>query len=78
MKDHSTPRHPGPFRITGIGGEAAAVILAVGFLVMGLVSVPIAKFFLLGAALVGIGIAILFRSLRKKPLFPKRFFSNGK
>ncbi|HUK87545.1 MAG TPA: hypothetical protein VLT85_07750 [Terriglobales bacterium] len=74
MKDHSTPRHPGPFRIPSVGGESAAIIVAIGLVVLSLIGLPIAKFFWLGAVLVGAVVAILFRLLRKKPLFPKRFF----
>jgi hypothetical protein len=74
VKDHATPRHPGPFRFSGTGGEFGAIIVALGFVVMGLVGLPIAKFFLVGAILLGVGVAILFRIFRKKPLFPNRFF----
>ena len=74
MKDHSTPRHPGPFRFMSIGVGSAAVMVAVSFVALGLAGLPIAKFFLLGAVLMGIGVAILFRVFRKKPLFPNRFF----
>ena len=74
MKDPSPPRHPGPFRIPRVDGESAAIIVAIGFVVLALVGLPIAKFFLLGATLVGAVVAILFRVFRKKPLFPNRFF----
>ena len=74
MKDHSTPPHPGPFRIPAIRAEFSAVMVALGFIALGLAGLPIAKFFLLGAILVGAMIALLFRVLRKKPQFPERFF----
>ena len=73
MKDHSTPRHPGPLRLMSIGVGSAAVMVAVSFVALGLAGLPIAKFFLLGAILLGVGVAILFRVFRK-PLFPDRFF----
>ena len=41
------------------------IIVAIGFVVMGLVALPIAKFFLLGAVLLGIAVAILFHFTRK-------------
>jgi len=58
----------------GIGGESAAIIVAIGFVTLGLVGLSIAKYFLLAAIVVGIGLAVLFRFFRKKPLFPNRFF----
>jgi len=60
----------------GIGGESAAIIVALGFVVLGLVGLPTAKFFLLAAILLGVGVAIVFRMFRKKPLFPNHFFRN--
>ncbi len=74
VKDRGTPRHPGPFRFMGIGADSTAILVALCFIALGLAGLPIAKFFLLGAILVGAGIAILFRVFGKKPLFPKRFF----
>lgn len=73
VKDHSVPRHPGPFRIPKLEGEFDAVLVAAGFIALGLAGLPIAKFFLLGAVLVGVAIAVLFRVVRRKPLFPNRF-----
>ena len=74
VKDHSTPPHPGPFRIPTTSGEFAAIIVAVGFVTLGVAGLPIAKFFLLGAGILGVLVAILFRVVRKKPQFPQRFF----
>jgi hypothetical protein len=74
VKDHSTPKHPGPFRIASVGGEVGALIVAIGFVYLGLAGLPIAKFFLAGALLVGAVVALLFRAFRKKPLFPDHFF----
>ena len=58
----------------GIGVGSTAILVAVCFIVLGLVALPIFKFFLGGGILLGVGVAILFRALRKKPLFPSRFF----
>jgi hypothetical protein len=52
-------------RLMGMGGEAPAIILAIGFVVMGLVGLPTAKFFLAGAVALGLGFAILFHFIRK-------------
>ena len=51
-------------------------MVALCFVVLGLVALPIAKFFLLAAILLGIGIAVIFRIMAKKPLLPERFFRN--
>ena len=74
VKHPSTPKHPGPFRIASVGGEAGAIIVAIGFVYLGLAGLPIAKSFLAGAVLLGAVVAILFRVSRKKPLFPDHFF----
>ncbi|HEY3927156.1 MAG TPA: hypothetical protein VGL89_02170 [Candidatus Koribacter sp.] len=74
MKDRNTPPpHPGPFRIPKLAAEFDSVLIAVGFIVLGLAGLPLAKFFLIGAVAVGVIIAVLFRILRKKPLFPSHF-----
>jgi len=73
VKDHSTPKHPGPFRIARVSGEFGAIIVAVGLVYLGLVGLPIAKFFLFGAVIIGAVVALLFRVFRKKALFPDHF-----
>ena len=65
MKEATTKPHPGPFRTTKVDAETAGVLVAIGFFVMGFVSVPIAKGFLIGAAGVGIGVAAVLALLRK-------------
>jgi hypothetical protein len=45
--------------------ESAGLIVAVAFLVMGLVGIPLAKWFLLGAILFGVGVAVLLRLIRR-------------
>ncbi len=57
-----------------IGTGSVAIIVAIGFVALGLTGLPIAKFFFLGAVVVGIGIAIVVHFKEKKPLFPRRFF----
>ena len=66
MKDHDTPRHPGPFQVMGMGGWSAAIMVVFSYVALGLVDLPVAKFFLLGAVLLGAGVAILLRISRGK------------
>ena len=47
-----------------VDAEFTGVLIAAGFFVMGFVSVPIAKGFLIGAFLVGIGIAAILWLIR--------------
>ncbi len=56
-----------------IGTGSVAIMVAIGFVLLGLTGLPVAKFFFLGAVAVGIGIAIVLHLREKKPLFPKRF-----
>lgn len=48
-----------------VDSEFAGILVAVGFTVMGLVSMPIATYFLLGALLLGFSVALLLRANRK-------------
>lgn len=59
MKNHATEPHPGPFRIPRVDAEIAGILIAIAFVVMGLVALPIAKWFLLGALLLGGGFAFI-------------------
>jgi mannose/fructose/N-acetylgalactosamine-specific phosphotransferase system component IIC len=49
-----------------VDAEAAGILVAVAFFVMGFVSVPIAKGFLIGASLLGIGVALVLGLIRNK------------
>ena len=66
MKDRDASRHPGPFRIMQVDSEIAGLLVAVGFLVMGFVSMPIAIWFVLGAITLGVVVALLLRFTPKK------------
>jgi hypothetical protein len=66
MKDRDASRHPGPFRIMQVDSEIAGLLVAVGFLVMGFVSMPIATWFVLGALTLGVVVALLLRFTPKK------------
>jgi hypothetical protein len=61
MKDRDASKHPGPFRIMQVDSEIAGLLVAVGFLVMGFVSMPIATGFVLGSITLGVVVALLLR-----------------
>ena len=69
MENHEVKPHPGPWRVMRVDSEFAGLIVAVGFLVMGLVSMPIATVFVLGAIAMGVVVALLLRFI------PSRKFS---
>jgi hypothetical protein len=48
-----------------VDAESVGLIVALGFLLMGLVSMPIATWFLVGALVLGLGVALLLRFSRK-------------
>jgi len=66
MKDRDASRHPGPFRIMQVDSEIAGLLVAVGFLVMGFVSMPIATGFVLGTFALGVIVALVLRFTPKK------------
>src|SRR2546426_3007349 len=66
MKDHDANRHPGPWRVMKVDSEFAGLLVAVGFLVMGLVSMPLATVFVLGAIALGVVVALLLRFTPRK------------
>jgi len=59
-------QHPGPWRIMRVDAGFAGIVVAAGFVVLGLVGMPtLAPVFVLGALPVGIAVALLLRSIRK-------------
>ena len=50
-----------------VDSESAGIIIAVGFVLMGIVGIPIVKWFLIAGIVLGIGVALLLRYLRKRP-----------
>ncbi len=66
MKEHDANRHPGPFRFMRVDSEFAGLLVAVGFLVMGFVSMPIATLFVLWAVALGVVVALLLRFTPEK------------
>ena len=65
MKQHQVEPHPGPFRIPRVDAEIAGILVAIGFIVMGVVAIPIVKWFLLGAVVLG-GLFAAFRYFARR------------
>ena len=63
MKNRDANRHPGPWRVMPVDSEFAGLLVAAGFAWMFLGSMPIAKWFLLGALVLGVVVALLLRLL---------------
>jgi hypothetical protein len=63
MKHHAPIPHPGPFRIPRVDAEVAGILVAIGFVVMGVVAIPIVKWFLLGAIALGATMAVIRRMI---------------
>lgn len=61
MKPHDSPRHPGPMRVMRVDAEFAGIMVAVAFMVLGLVSMPIATGFVIGAVALGVVVALVLR-----------------
>ena len=66
MEDHDAKRHPGPWRVMQVDSEFAGILVAVGFLLLGLVSMPVATGFVLGSITLGVVVALLLRFIPKK------------
>ena len=66
MKGHDASRHPGPWRFMRGDSEVAGILLAIGFLVMGFVSMPLATGFVLGVIGLGVVVALLLRFTPRK------------
>ena len=64
MKHRDPARHPGPLRVMRGDAEFAGILVAVAFIVLGLVSLPMAKWFFLGALVLGVGVALRLRFTR--------------
>src|SRR5215467_1307281 len=66
MKEHDADRHPGPWRVMRVDAEVAGILVAVGFLAMGVVSMPLATGFILGGIGLGVIVALLIRFTPRK------------
>jgi hypothetical protein len=65
MKQHDFNKHPGPMRVMSVDAETAGFIVAIGIVALAVVSIPEAKWFLLGALFLGLGVALFLRYIRK-------------
>jgi len=52
-------------RVMAVDAEFAGVLIAIGFVLLALIGLPIAKWFVLGTVILGTAIALLFRVVRK-------------
>ena len=62
MKNYDTPKHPGPWRVMRASAGFAGILVAVGFFLMGVVTMPVLT---LAAVPLGIAVALLLRFTRK-------------
>lgn len=65
MKTHETAKHPGPWQFMRVDSEFAGVLIALGFLLMAFVSMPLAAWFVGGAILIGVLVALALRLVRR-------------
>jgi hypothetical protein len=65
MQPRIPARHPGPFRVMQTDSEFTGILVALGFVVLAIVGIPLARWFVLGAVLMGIPVALLLRFTRK-------------
>jgi hypothetical protein len=52
-------------RFMPVDAEFAGIIVAIGFVVMGVVGIPIVKWFLLAAVLLGAAVALLLQVIHR-------------
>jgi hypothetical protein len=64
-KSREAKHHPGVMRVMQVDSEFVGLLLAGGFLVMGAVGLDIGKWFVVGALVLGVGVALLLRFTRK-------------
>lgn len=65
MKHREPARHPGPFRVMQTDAEFTGILVALGFVLLAVVGIPIAKWFVLGTLLMGVSVAAVLRWVRK-------------
>lgn len=70
MKDHDSNRHPGPWRVMSVDSETAGILVAICFLAMGLVSIPVARWFVLACLALGVAFAVLLRFAPRSVIRP--------
>lgn len=57
--------HPGPFRIPPVNPGVVGIIIAIGFVLMGVIAFPLGKWFFLSALALGLAVALLLRYVRR-------------
>jgi hypothetical protein len=65
IKAHETGKHPGPWKFMRVDSEFAGILIALGFVVMAFVSMPLAAWFVSGAVLIGVLVALVLSAVRK-------------
>jgi hypothetical protein len=65
MKHHEPVRHPCVFRVMQVDSELTGILMALGFVLLAIVGIPLAKWFVSGAALMGVLVALLLRFTRR-------------
>jgi hypothetical protein len=61
MKHHEPARH----RVMQLASEFTGILVALGFVLLAIVGLPPAKWFVSGAALLGVLVALLLRFTRR-------------
>lgn len=64
MQDHDEKRHPGPWRVMRVDTGFAGIMIALAFVVLGLIGNPVMKWFLSGALVLGALVFLLLRHRR--------------
>jgi apolipoprotein N-acyltransferase len=66
MKHSDASRHPGIMRMMPVDAESAGLLVAAGFVVLALVSLPLAKSFLLATLALGLLVVLLLHFAGKR------------
>ncbi len=61
MKLPFSESHPGPMRSMDADPGWGGIVIAIGFVILGILGLPIYKWFFVGALLLGAAVALLFR-----------------
>ncbi len=64
MQNHDETPHPGPWRVMRGDTGLAGIIIALAFVVLGLIGNPVMKWFLSGALVFGAFVFLLLRRRR--------------
>ncbi len=64
MQNHDETRHPGPWRVMRLDTGLIGILIALAFVVLGLIGNPVMKWFLSGALVLGVLVFLLLRRRR--------------